>query len=285
MLLVWLAGCADFELDLTEEWKLDRLRLLAIQADPAEPRPGETVRLTSLAHVPPGAEASSVWFACLRGARRGCVQDEELLGTDPRELTDEGLARWLEALEEEGLIGYEPGAPPEWFVPWNALANTPDERLTEGISAILQVALATEDELELVVRRIPVSFATTPNLNPAVGKITADGEALVEPLLVVKPGHKVVWTAAVEGGPETYEYITAEGWLELRTEKLEWRWYTDIGRLDGGGPLDLPGEEPQKDIGTARWTAPRKPGEGFVHAVVLDGRGGMGWASVRVRVH
>ena len=54
--------------DLTQEWELDRLRLLAIRADPAEPAPGDVVTFSSLRYVPDAAEWAAVWIACVAGA-------------------------------------------------------------------------------------------------------------------------------------------------------------------------------------------------------------------------
>ena len=45
-MLLFLLACSRIE--VSESWQIDRLRILAIAAEPAEPRPGDTVRFRSL---------------------------------------------------------------------------------------------------------------------------------------------------------------------------------------------------------------------------------------------
>jgi hypothetical protein len=275
----WLLGCVEGP-ELSDEWYLDRLRLLAVRAEPAEPRPEDVVTFESLSYVPPGATASAVWFACLDGESRGCVEEPE--GFDPSHLSPEELAELLAEAQGEGLIGVEPGFPPVWTVPRDALYEVDDEDLREGIVATVQIALASEDELELAVRLLPVSLASTPNHNPVVGELLGNGEPLSAGVLVARAGGEVQLSASLVGGPEIYEYVSIRQGvpaLELRTEELEWRWYTDLGSLDEarGGK--------NKAVGKASWRAPDDPGEGVIHVVVLDGRGGMGWETLVVRTY
>jgi hypothetical protein len=275
----WLLGCYEGP-QLSDEWYLDRLRLLGVRAEPAEPRPGDVVSFVSLSYVPGGGPASLAWFACLDGERSGCVDDPDELELD--DLTPEQLAELLEQAQASGLIGLEPGVPPVWTVPEDALYGVDSEDLREGVVATVQLALVSADELELGVRLLPVSFASTPNHNPVLAELLADGEPLSSGVLVAPAGAEVQLQASVVGGPEIYEYVlTRRGVpaLELRTEELQWRWYTDVGELDESGGRKDPA------VGRASWQAPSDPVEGVLHVVVLDGRGGMGWQTLIIRTY
>ena len=52
-------GCSALE--MAQSWQLDRLRILAAKAEPAEPKPGDEVRFTSLIFTP---EEQSFSFQC-----------------------------------------------------------------------------------------------------------------------------------------------------------------------------------------------------------------------------
>src|SRR5262245_18177166 len=86
-----LAGCNVDE--LSQSYQLDRLRVLAVRATPAEPRPGETITLDAYTYDPDGDELGILWFGCLPDATDefGCTVDpsvlESLLDTDLSELT------------------------------------------------------------------------------------------------------------------------------------------------------------------------------------------------------
>lgn len=274
MSLLLLLACT--ELDLSPEWELDRLRLLAIRAEPAEPRPGETVAFTSLSYVPDGAEWSAVWFACVTAA--GCTLDPALLeGLDQAE-TPEEQAELMAALAAAGFIGAEPGFPPSWPVPADALDGLTEAEALEGVGANVQVTLTAADDTELVLRRMPVSLAATPNLNPDIGGVLVDGDPVeADGTFTADAGETFELRAVVAGGLEDYLYTNTDGEVEERTEDLEWRWYAELGTLNFGDD-DIEGAS------TMEWTAPDSAGESVLHAVVLDGRGGMGWWTVHAEV-
>lgn len=291
MTLLLLLGCQS--IDLAQEWELDRLRLLAVRAEPAEPRPGDTVTFTSLGYAPGGAAYSAIWFACVAGSEMGCSFDPALLdGFDDLEsMTPEEQAELFAALQAAGLIGVEPGFAPAWTVPEDALAGLTDEEALEGTSATVQVTLTTsnsvgdgpvEGESELVLRRVPVSLAPTPNTNPDIGTFEVQGNGLAAGTrLTADAGREYEIVATLAGELEEYAYVTTEGVAETRTEELEWRWYTDKGTL--GAPLSVTVDDETPTSDTVLWT-PDASGTGVLHAVVLDGRGGMGWWSVGVTV-
>lgn len=289
--LIALAGCSGAE--MAQEWQLDRLRLLAIRAEPAEPQPGETVTFTSLAYVPDGLEWTAIWFACVAGSEEGCTIDPavfEDLG-NIEEMTPEELAAALLTLQEAGFIGFEPMFAPVWTVPESALDGLTDDEALEGLSATIQVTESTSCgdsgsvagtnaecvDTELVLKAIPVSRAVTPNHNPDVGTFTLDDLSVTAGASVgVTAGQSYSLEATLDDAAlETYTYRNTDGVDEERTEEVTWRWYTDNGALvsDELG-FSTTDETPRSDALT--WT-PESAGSAVVHAVVLDGRGGMGW--------
>ena len=65
LLLTPLLGLLGCDLSATaQEWELDRTRVLAIRATPAEPQPGETVSFDALTYSPSG-ELGVAWYVCL----------------------------------------------------------------------------------------------------------------------------------------------------------------------------------------------------------------------------
>lgn len=282
MILSLLLGCQTVE--LSEEWQLDRLRLLAVRAEPAEPVPGDVVTFTSLSYVPGSADWSALWIACVEGDEDGCTFDEALMARleDAASLTEEELAQLVADLQAAGLIGLEPMFSPAWTVPGDALDGLDDAAALEGLAATVQVTLSTEADTELALRRVPVSRATTPNHNPDIGALEVD-EVGVDASFAAARGEAYTLTARLDGGLETYTYVTTGGVEEERTEEPEWRWYAEGGQLSRGGRGPDFGGDPE-DFDEITWTAPDAAGEYLLHAVVLDGRGGMGWWTLTATV-
>jgi hypothetical protein len=279
--------------DLSQTWQLDRLRVLGVQAEPAEIAPGEATALSSLVYVPTGARLDAqIWFACLPTAADdfGCALDTSALDAfaalDPATATPEELAAALEAAQEAGLIGLEPFLSPRWVAPPNALDGLSAQEAREGVSALVNLSVASsgpdagEDDLELVYKRVPVSLATTPNHNPLLIGLAVDGD-LRHPeaeTLVVKPGAEVEIEPILSPDTiEDYVYITTDGEEEQRTEEPYFTWYAEGGGFEQAISL-------YPDSARA-WTAPETVGfEGVIAVVVRDRRGGMHWTQLQVRV-
>jgi hypothetical protein len=285
------SGCGAA--DLSQTWQLDRLRVLGVQAEPAEIAPGEATALSSLVYVPSGAQLDAqIWFACLPTAADdfGCSLDASALDAfaelDPATATPEELAAALEAAQEAGLIGVEPFLPPRWVAPINALDGLSEQEAREGVSALVNLSAAStgpdagEEDLELVYKRVPVSRATTPNQNPLLIGLAVDGD-LRHPdaeVLVVKPGAEVEIEPILSPDTiEEYIYVTTEGEEEVRTEEPYFTWYAE-----GGGYEQAISLYPDS---ARAWTAPETVGfEGVIVVVVRDRRGGMHWTQLHVRV-
>lgn len=272
--------------DFSQEWELDRLRLLGVRADPAEPRPGDVVTFSSLAYVPEGAEWSALWIACLVGSDQGCSIDPALLERLEQidTMTDQELVQLVADLQAAGLIGIQPGFDPIWPIPADAMDGLTEAQQQEGLTATIQVSLATKADQELVLKSIPVSMAATPNQNPDVlGMMVGDVPAVIGREIPVVGGRPLLLVANATA-PESYQYITTEGEVEERTESFSWRWYMDGGDLADTTELEPELESTAGSRSWLYWYPPKKAGVYRVDTVVLDGRGGMDWWSVNFRV-
>ena len=286
-----LTGCDS--LGLSQPFVVDRLRVLGVAAEPAEPRPGDVVTFTSLVVSPQSPVGLTTWFAC--GDLSSCTPDPELLAGltgDPAAMTPEELAAAFAALQEAGMIGVEPYLSPTWTVPTDYLDALPEADKLEGLPAVVLVSaiptvegdtatLATEQaDIEVAYKRVPVSLATTPNHNPAIAELSVDG-------VVIAPGAIVTLVAgqtyAIDlalstDSIEEYRFINKDGAEETRTEEPYFSWYLQHGAFDQSNTL-WPYTEieytPEKDEAAA---------EQSLWVVVRDRRGGMTWAEQRIRV-
>lgn len=288
LIILALLGCDNSSPDLPESWQLDRLRILGVAAEPAEPRPGDTVSLSSLVVSPTGPVAMTVYFACLTESADdyGCTVDPTALSgltdTDPSELTPEELQALFLELQAAGLVGVDPYLPPIWTVPSDALDGLTEAEKLEGVEAYISLtaipdgADVQEDDLELAYKRVPVSLAETPNHNPAISSLTVDG-------VPVAPGARVevdrgqgyaVGVLFAEDAVESYVYVTPEGGREERTEEPYLLWYTEEGGFDATATL-------YPDV-AVQYVAPEAPDveDNTLWVVVRDRRGGMSWAGL-----
>lgn len=286
-------GCGGS--DLAQEWQLDRLRILAVRATPAEPRPGDTVTFDRLLYVPPDTTLETVtWFGCIPDGSVGfgCDFDPAILDQfadlDFANASPEELAELFAALEAAGFIGAEPGFAPVWQAPADALDGLSDTQRLEGRNAIVNITAVPsqnpEDDTELALKRVPVSENDTPNQNPDVTGITVEGQnflggsGTVDDPYIVKAGAEVQLLPEVtDDSIEEYTYVTTTGAVEARTEEPYWSWYTDGGEFAQN--ISLP------PYNYATYTAPdESEWTGIIAVVMRDRRGGMGWSQVHVAV-
>ena len=283
-----LLGCYE-QPELSESWQLDRLRVLAVAAEPAEPQPGETVSFTSLVYSPDHAEIPTIWFACLPEAADdyGCDVDtsvfESLSGLDPENMSSEELAQLYADLVAAGFVGAEPYFPPSWTPPADALDGLSDTEKLEGLSAIVSIFAtpadaASLDDAEAAYKRVPVSLATTPNQNPVLtGFLQSDGTALADGAQVtVSAGATLTVDVVLSGEPEDYTYTDDDGVVETRTEEPYFTWYAEGGTFEDTTTL-----WPETQV---TWTAPDESGTLLLYCVARDRRGGMAWSGLSVVV-
>ncbi|MCK6523042.1 hypothetical protein L6R49_16565 [Myxococcota bacterium] len=270
--LLTLPGCLTQS--LSPSWFIDRTRLLAVRSDPAEPRPGDLVTLSSLA-VDPAQDLLIVWTGCVleSSSSYGCDT------TDPEAIS---------------LLGVEPLLPPSLQVPADLLDDLPAEDRAEGKNYILTLSalagdtdlsaideLSEDDLLELGIKRLPVAEGATPNHNPDISHLLIDGELEVMPggVLTVQRGQ--TYSIAPVLSPESveeYSYINSDGVTETRTEEPYFTFYA----TDGDYPVNFS----LYPLSAVDWTAPVDPLSDTltIWSVVRDRRGGMGWFTLTVEV-
>ena len=292
-LLPWLAGltlCTGCGAqDLAQSWQLDRLRILGVAAEPAEPQPGDTVTFSSLVYLPYGEELSGVvWFACAPESADdfGCSLDPsvtEAFSGDLDSLTPEEQAALFQQAVEAGLIGFEPLFAPTWPVPEDALDGLTDAEKVEGLSASINVTALPEDaesdaDVELPTSGCRCRSTPPPTRTPPSTSCSRTSRATPSKRSTASfpssRGELHHPAALEEGAVEDYVFITSEGVEEARTEEPYVTWYTEGGSFDQPFSLHL-----YLDV---EWTAPKKGFEGVVVAVIRDRRGGMAWASLTV---
>lgn len=265
--------------DLSESWQVDRTRILAIRAEPPEIAPGEAAVMESLIAGPLQAppELSLVWLACEEGGDFGCATD--LSGLDFESFD-------LQAAQEAGLIGFEPGFAPRYVAPPELLDPLPDEERVEGVSVQTQLfafppeALAEGavddidfNQIEVGFKRIVVSEALTPNNNPVIAAMTVEGAEIPAAVEAVEVSVDQQYEFGVlldeNLGIEEYLFVNSDGEIEDRIEEPYVAWFSTGGEVTE--PVTL---WPFLEM---TWTAPSEPGPVRLFAVLRDRRGGMTW--------
>lgn len=264
-----LVGCTN---DLERQSQLQRVRVLAVRADPAEivfdPQgsvPPAPVTLTSLTYAPDGGP--EVTYALCRPGANVYAQDVQCPGADG--LTLDGGVVDVSDPSVRALLAADGG------VPLTDPSFQP--QLARGIQ--LNVGyLATDGTpgdrgIERGVYQLSLRATQAPNHNPQlveifVGKDPArrlQGERL--PLRT-----KVTFTPSLApGSVETY--VDANG--QTQTELLVYSWFaTGQGKVE-----DFRSQEPFNGLGKREsdYTTASVPEVVTLYVVVRDGRGGTDW--------
>lgn len=283
---ILLSGCDS--LGLSQAFQIDRLRVLAIAAEPAEPQPGDTVSFRSLVVSPTATVGLTTWFTCSAADAYGCAPDEELLSSltgDTSDMTPEELAALYAQLQEAGLIGVQPYFEPSWTVPDDYLDALTDDQKLEGTTAIVTVSAiptlegdsgtldTAVENVEVAYKRVPVSLATTPNHNPLITGLNVDGIAITPgaTLTLTRGQTYTIECALADGAIETYTFVNETGGTEERTEEPYFAWYLQEGGFDQSNTL--------WPYHAVEYTVAAEPtmSEQSLWVVVRDRRGGMAW--------
>jgi hypothetical protein len=270
--LLLLSGCLTQT--LSPSWFVDRTRLLAVRAEPAEPRPGDLVSFTSLA-VDPAQDLLIVWTGCVLESSSSFGCDT----TDPDAIS---------------LLGVEPLLPPSLQVPVDLLDDLAEEDRAEGKNYFLTLSalpgdtdlgaieeLDQDDLLELGIKRLPVSESAQPNTNPDIPHLRIDDLIDVKPgdVLTVQRGQTYsIEPILSDDAIDEYDFVTSDGVTEARVEEPYFTFYATDGSYEVNYSL-----YPNSAVD---WTAPVDPLSDTltIWSVVRDRRGGMGWFTLTVEV-
>lgn len=269
--------------DLPDSSLVDRPRILGIQAEPPEVRPGEIVTFSALVGDPDEVLDITIWLACTDGGTFGCDTDFGALSEDASP----------EELAEAGVIGIEPFFDPVMEVPTDMLDDVPAENRLEGVQFTIQVAALPQsddtgaevdfNDVEVAYKRLVISEATTPNHNPGLQNWRVDGAFVPDGgVVIVDAGQEYdVSVELTEDSVEDYVYVNSEGVSEDRSEEPYLTWYASNGAWNGNLTVPLNGFDAPLE---AKWRAPDEPGEGTWYVVARDRRGGQAWLTQSYRV-
>ena len=271
---------------------IDRERVLAIQGEPAEVRPGERVRLRALVVAPGGRLDTTAlsWSFCTRAKS---LRDNNSVGVEC--LRGEGNAPIVSSgtqidvsLPPEGCRLYGPDVPAGGqFRPRDA----------DGSGGYYQPVRTELDGVVIHLQRIRCNLANAPvevsrryqreyqvNQNPAPPQLRfwLDGVEL-DPAAIPQGRTLVVRAIWSAESRETYLFYDPRGQaLVERREAMRVSWFADAGEIEiEGSGLD---EGQEGESAETRWRAPASPGIIGFWAVLRDSRGGLSFAESRVQV-
>jgi hypothetical protein len=295
---VFFSGCGD---DFAPYSQLDRLRVLAIQAEPATPLPGATALLSALTFAPGGAPIVYRWGWCPATAPAEtsytCPLDDATAA--------QVFAPYLDPARGWPTLGLGGAATASFTNPFSVAglaamcAAGVDSPLyaqsvdCEGgfpVTVVLDVSTDAATLRAGFVLRLPATTPPELNQNPSPAALTLAGQVLSEapPTIRVAPEQIVALVADIPPAAAELRAIPSfEGDPGQRLERLTASWFADGGRIDTARTAFIDGETTLAETGQNRWTAPAAaewPADGLVHfAVVLrDDRGGAGWLARRV---
>ena len=242
-------------------------RILALQAHPAEARPGDPVTLTALVAIPPGQapfEAALAWCVVARSVAENRVASQACLVGEAAALRPTDVEATLPA-EGCALFGSEP--PPAR--PGEVPRRPADPDATGGYYQPVWVALA---DGTTGVGRVRLRCALPGAPAPVAMRFAAEAVPNENPVLTAPPpepaGEPGAWRLAADASaPETHlAYDVATATLTRSTERFEAQWYVSAGGLTA------------TTTGT-HFEALWRPGSGPARAwlVVRDGWGGVAW--------
>ena len=281
LLPLCLAACAEA---LPSTAVIDKLRVIAIRAEPPEGAPGTSVNLDALVVDPLSAqrELASTWFACVpaRGqAVTSCLSfatETPILCTLQPEapfcvISVDNTASYQ--LPELALAGRPAGESGQVVItqvvaPAGTLTACADHFRNEGTPA---------PDCDVSIKRLVVSHAAHPNQNPSLADFQIDGmpvpalDAATVPTIMSDSKH----TLSVVLGAGSVEAIDPP-MNGLAVESPYLSYYTTDGKLD---PVRTDAVETQSDL-----TAPSTPEALKLFVVVHDGRGGTAWTGGKIRV-
>ena len=190
------SGCGD---DFAPYSQLDRLRVLAIQAEPATPLPGETALLSALTFAPGGEPVAHHWSWCPAPAPAGksyaCPVDQATaaqvfapyldpaLGLPSLDLGSAASASFANPFSAAGLAALCATG-----VASAAYAQGFDCEGGFPVTVVLDASTSAATLRAGFVLRLPVGTPPETNRNPLPTAITLAGQALAEPPLSIRGG-------------------------------------------------------------------------------------------------
>jgi len=290
-----LTACSS---DFAPYSELDRLRILAVQSDPATPMPGETAVLSALVFAPAGESPSYHWSWCPVTAQASqnytCPLDQVAANQVFSTSVDPSSGGVVPSLDL-GTIANASLANPFPVAALSVLCAAGLEAQgfshaldCEGgypIMVTVDVSTASSSLRAGFVVRLPSESPPTINQNPQLAGLSLAGIELDDQsaTIVVSPSQTIDLRAQIPAGASELRAIpAAEGPPGHRLERLTASWFADRGRIDADRTVFIDGVSPLDQTSSNRWTAPDAqhwPADSRVQFMLAlrDDRGGVGW--------
>ena len=301
-LLFLLAGtsCAD---DFAPYSRLDRLRVLAIQSEPAMPMPGTVASLSALTFAPNGEIPAMRWSWCPVQAKASesyaCPLDEAgavQVFAQALDATAAGVLPSFDLGTNASALFANPFSTDALFalctygIDSPLLSRSIDCDDGYPVTVVLDVATASDSLRAGFVLRLPVGSVPEINNNPAIAGLSLGEAPLGDPLTSVRlsadqaASLTIQVTAAVA---EVRSIPPAEGGPGTRLERLTASWFASSGEIEHARTSFIDGTASLEEMSQNRFTAPAIedwPADGVTDfAVVLrDDRGGSAWITRKV---
>lgn len=265
ILTLALSACDS---DLPPYHRLDRLRILAIAADPPWAGPGDTVEISALVSAPGPAPVELRW--------RWCPVD---VGAASKEACPEPLsAPWPASdlgAEMQALLTLPGRAHIE-----ARCTAVPDGCPDGQLVVFVQLEAMTPNDRLVGVREVVVDLEGRSHANPEIEDVEArEGTRAPVPLdsqaITTVPSGEL--ELALWPSPESAE--PADG----GTEPLTVSWFVDVGELEVNRSRPATLQDPATNLWSLDPPGPEGPAA-TLRTVIRDHRGGTAWASFRVEV-
>lgn len=312
-MLGWIALVAGCSADLPPSDLVDKLRLLAVRADPPEVQPGQASALDTLTVYPGGfdgggPQVSYLWLACREAegaqAPTACGVSAQGNGGAGTFDSDGGTLADCAAEPDAVLCLIGAGAGVSYTPTAAALGGgdtgeviltvvVADEQAGGAVGCAITAsanggAPGDPDHCVIALKRLTVSHSSAPNANPSLSLLALGGLSLADGSAAWSPGGAAVDIAAVRGPSSDQQ--KSDGTYEA----LTLAWFTTAGSFDASRTSFQPSDcdatcmmtEPPVTI-DAHWTPPaaadaaHQTPTGTVQfwAVLRDDRGGVSWQS------
>ncbi len=304
-----VVACGSFGADGERYERLDRLRVLAIQASPADVAFGETTTLRANVYEPDDRAVTYEWSWCPSRADGAgdfeCNISEDALQRAWRSIGLDGTAPRYE-LGTEAEVDFTHAMTPELvaalcqsFTSGGAVDEQAALACFMGLEPSVKLTVRTSKSEVTAIRKLSVLMgnvdAAQRNVNPASDfgvtlRDKANGQTLREgrPL---QAGHRYVVSAEVEQAA-SQTFLPAASVEEPdpteRRETLIMSWFITLGELiatdeegfTGGDARTtfVDGTNELEAVGQNGWQIPLNAGNhAELHLVLRDERGGVGW--------
>ena len=292
--LVWASiagGCS--EPDFEETWEVKRLRLLAVQVEPPEVGPGESVTLRALVVQPGSGVPQLRWQLCLAVDRS--LPDAPCVGV-PLDGGDAVDVLW----EGEGaeIAFTSPLSGAEVEVLCEALRTFRAESCALGLPLVwrLEAAGAADQRLvatrELLLLTEAAAARDDRNRNPTLGPLLIGDQPITE----ADGSVTIVWDGASDielafetdtSASQVYDDPRSPG--ERRREELRASWFVEEGELERSVTYFAEGIAALDELTSNLWsTTSRRPlptdQELRLWVVLRDSRNGVAWREARIRL-